>query len=403
MEKRRKKKRIKRLNFVFLFLSIILGIIIGYLLPHPLSQNKTQKSESSSVVHAKTQSPSKKTTPSSSREVAPSFPATQPAMTPQEAEINNQLKPYIGSQVGTLLIVRNGQIHFERGYGYFDAAKKIENNPNAQYQILSAQKTITAQMIMNLVENGQLSLTDKVSKFYPQLKNGDQIEIKNLLNMTSGLVKPTSLPTSTDDLTIADWTASNVTSNGKVGQWNYIDQNYVLLAGIVVKLTGTSYQKLFDQDFKAKLGLSHSGFVYNKDEVINLATPYHFTYQVPYSAPIVESDAQRYSELGAGNIAMTPGDFYTLISSILQNKTLSAQGNVLLHSLGTVTSGYSGGMYKRINYYTLSGVGYGYELKAKFTNDGKNAVIFMSNSFPTANDLIQQQLVANIFRLEFGL
>lgn len=49
------------------------------------------------------------------------------------------------------------------------------------------QKELTAEMIMRAVSENKLSLDDKVNKFYPNVPNGQNISVLNLLEMTSGL------------------------------------------------------------------------------------------------------------------------------------------------------------------------------------------------------------------------
>ena len=261
---------------------------------------------------------------------------------------------------------------------------------------------ITDQLVMKLVAEGKLSLDDKVSKYYPELVTGRDIDIKNLLNMTSGLVPPQDLPNVTSDLFISQWTADNLTSDGRIGKWNYIDENYVLLAGIV-KITGESCENLFNSIIKGPLGLINTNFDYNPANLPTLALGYRLKNGAPYHGPVNETEPQKFSELGAGNIAMTPLDFYRLVSSIIQNKVNTLETNELLRSLRTETSGYSGGMYVRNNYFLVSGLGYGFDLKTKISRDGQNAVIFMSNSEPLDANQAQAELVANIYKLEFGI
>ena len=42
-------------------------------------------------------------------------------------------------------------------------------------------------MVMQAINEGKLSLDDKVAKFYPNVPNAGNISILNLLEMTSGL------------------------------------------------------------------------------------------------------------------------------------------------------------------------------------------------------------------------
>ena len=62
-----------------------------------------------------------------------------------------------------------------------------KNSISTTYEIGSITKQITAAAIMKLVEQGKLNLEDKLSLFYPDYKHGEEINIKMLLNMRSGL------------------------------------------------------------------------------------------------------------------------------------------------------------------------------------------------------------------------
>ena len=56
-----------------------------------------------------------------------------------------------------------------------------------QFKIASQTKTFTADLILQLVGEGKVSLDDHISKWIAGVPNGDQITIRQLLNHTSGL------------------------------------------------------------------------------------------------------------------------------------------------------------------------------------------------------------------------
>lgn len=62
-------------------------------------------------------------------------------------------------------------------------------NPDSRLPIMSASKTVTAAVIMSLVESGKLSLDDRVSQYIPSFNNEKKaITIRQLLTHTSGIV-----------------------------------------------------------------------------------------------------------------------------------------------------------------------------------------------------------------------
>jgi D-alanyl-D-alanine carboxypeptidase len=55
------------------------------------------------------------------------------------------------------------------------------------FRIGSNTKTFTGTVILQLVDEGKLGLDDPVSKYQPEVPNGENITIRQLLDMTSGL------------------------------------------------------------------------------------------------------------------------------------------------------------------------------------------------------------------------
>ena len=56
-----------------------------------------------------------------------------------------------------------------------------------QFKIASQTKAFTANLVLQLVGEGKVSLDDHISKWVAGVPNGDQITIRQLLNMKSGL------------------------------------------------------------------------------------------------------------------------------------------------------------------------------------------------------------------------
>lgn len=123
----------------------------------------------------------------------------------EKSEFNDS--PYIDRQIErfmersalkgvSLAIVQDEQLVFTRAYGFANEEQNIEASPEHLFRLASVSKLITAVAIMKLVEEGRLSLDDKV--FGPEgIFNDDQylnikdanlkkIKILHLLNHTSG-------------------------------------------------------------------------------------------------------------------------------------------------------------------------------------------------------------------------
>ena len=62
----------------------------------------------------------------------------------------------------SLAIMKDGKLIYSKGYGYADEENDVKTDVNHIFRIASVSKLITAAGIMKLVENGKLSLEDKV-------------------------------------------------------------------------------------------------------------------------------------------------------------------------------------------------------------------------------------------------
>ncbi|MEJ1319195.1 serine hydrolase [Latilactobacillus sakei] len=109
--------------------------------------------------------------------------------TPEQAYLKQELLDNNFS--GTILIVRHNHVIYQGGRGY--ANSEQFTTPKTTYQIGSVQKSLTAALVMKAVENGQLKLTDHLSRFYPQIPKANQITLQMMLDMRSGLFE-TSAP-----------------------------------------------------------------------------------------------------------------------------------------------------------------------------------------------------------------
>lgn len=116
-----------------------------------------------------------------------------------------------------------------------------ERDLDDQFRIASITKTFIATAILQLVEEGKLSKTDKLSKWYPNFPNSEKITIEHLLRMQSGIVDP-------DEDTIHLYTSPEVVIEASAEQGyvfdtpgqrsQYTNVNYVLLGEIISKVSG---------------------------------------------------------------------------------------------------------------------------------------------------------------------
>jgi CubicO group peptidase (beta-lactamase class C family) len=88
---------------------------------------------------------------------------------------------------GTVLVAHNGDIVLQKGYGFQDWDSKTPNSSDTLYRIYSVTKGITSTVVFKLIESNKLSLSDRLSKFYPSIPHAEDITIEHLLSHTSGI------------------------------------------------------------------------------------------------------------------------------------------------------------------------------------------------------------------------
>ncbi|HYC52574.1 MAG TPA: serine hydrolase domain-containing protein [Gemmatimonadaceae bacterium] len=132
-------------------------------------------------------------TPPSAQEM-PITGAAVPGMESYDQKIPALMQKY-GIPGGAVAVLRDGKLIYARGFGYADVANKTPVQPDALFRIASVSKPITGAAIMKLVEDGALTLDDRVAPFIAHLAPAEgatvdprweQVTIRQLLNHTGG-------------------------------------------------------------------------------------------------------------------------------------------------------------------------------------------------------------------------
>lgn len=294
---------------------------------------------------------------------------------------------------GTLLVIKNGKPIYQTSRGFASYANGIDNDANTAYEIDSVQKSMTAAMIMKQVQMGKLKLTDKLAKFYPQIPGSNQITIRQMLDMTSGLILKGDIGPdrilSDEDIIHED--INNIKFSELLhGKWNYQAINFNLLSGILEKLTDESYRKLFIDTFVKKLQLNNTIFAYENNPNIYKATGYNnldpLSAQLDYKNAFYTRKWFEFDELGTGQVYMSASDLYKVEKYLVSGSYLTKKSRQELFKPGSIST-YGGGLYHRKDDNFANGWGYGFQTVVHISNNGKNAVIVLQNYSRLAADI----------------
>src|SRR4051812_12324366 len=103
--------------------------------------------------------------------VQPELPITgaaMPGLAPFEKSVRDLMQKY-KLPGGAIAVVRDGKLIYARGFGYADVENKTPVQPDALFRIASVSKPITSAAIMTLVQDGKLTLDDRVAPFIAHL------------------------------------------------------------------------------------------------------------------------------------------------------------------------------------------------------------------------------------------
>lgn len=158
---------------------------------------------------------------------------------------------------GIALVAQDGEVTLRKGYGLSKENALVR--PDQKSRIASITKGFTAAAIMQQVEAGKLSLTDKLSKYVTGIDRGDKITLHMLLSHTSGL--PSNF-TREEGITLED-TLNEIRTKKLMAEpgaeYRYSNNGYILLAHILEKVTGEEYGSYLQKHMFTPLGMKDTG------------------------------------------------------------------------------------------------------------------------------------------------
>jgi D-alanyl-D-alanine carboxypeptidase len=153
------------------------------------------------------------------------------------------------------------------GNRQLDPARPV--TPSTQFAVASITKTFVAAAVMQLVDEGRLSLDDRLARWLPRYPRARQITVRELLSHTSGIQNYFESPRY-NRLVFADrshrWTFPEILD--LVGApycapgdcFHYSNTNFVLLGRVVEQVTGERLSRVIRDRFGEPLELDHTVF-----------------------------------------------------------------------------------------------------------------------------------------------
>lgn len=224
---------------------------------------------------------------------------------------------------GVALVAQNGNVLFNEGFGLAHTQKEAPMAADHKFQIASLSKSFAAVSILQLVEQGLLSLEATLDQFFPQMHRSSEITVHHLLTHSSGLF-------SGDDLTLYSQPTSiyalirygfypqyqffNTIGEGTI----YSNVGYDILGAIVEQVSGMAYEDYIQTYILDRVGMPSTGLNREGAFLKRLATPYWGHISAADPAPPFHPSFG----FASGGLHSTAYDLFQYIQALVVDQTL---------------------------------------------------------------------------------
>lgn len=323
----------------------------------------------------------------------------------QTVALQNDLDALVAAGApGAILLIRNGNHTTRLTAGLADVTRKRPMRPADRFRIASVTKSYTASVVLQLIAEGKLALSDSVEGRLPKLvPNGKRITIRQLLNHTSGLfelesdrqiMKPYYAGELDHYWSMRQLVQRAVTHKPLFApgtQHSYSNTNYVVAGLIVEAVTGNSFGAELRSRIFQPLHLDQTSY----PTTPRMPTPYAHGYTVlgeQAGFDITHFSPSLFPASGAiissvGDVA----DFYRALLSgrLLRPELLKAMTTTVRTGPLDAATGATGYGFGLMRWSTACGAAWGHDggvpgywTRSYSTDNGRRQAVLMINHDP---------------------
>jgi D-alanyl-D-alanine carboxypeptidase len=264
-------------------------------------------------------------------------------------------------------------------------------SPSEGFRVGSITKTMTATVVLRLVQKGRLRLDTPLSKFYPGVLHAREITIRALLDHTSLI--PTLAPATQESLLRAprqrfdpaEVIGAALTQPFFAPPWGYSDTNYLLLGEIVRRVTGHSLAYELRRLVLAPLHLSHTSF----DPGTRMPSPAAHGYTLIGGRMVDVSGWTTSYSWAAGSVVSTLGDLHRWMLALARGRLLDPR--LQRERLRWVATGEPGfqyglGIFRIAGFVGHNGLLPGYDSSILYSPSSHTTVVVLANGNPELDE-----------------
>jgi CubicO group peptidase (beta-lactamase class C family) len=278
----------------------------------------------------------------------------------------------------SLAVIKDQEIIYSKGFGNRDVAKNLPATTDTLYGIASCTKVFTCIAIMQLAEQGKISIDDPVNKYLPfkiGLKD-NPIKIKHLMSHSSGLPnlgaasvlisrhapwEETWVPFASKDdfFTFLNGAQEEVVDEpGK--RYFYFNAGFTLLGEIIEKISGLKFENYVIEFILKPLQMNRSTFL---EEVFSKDDDRMVAYTVEENKPVEKKHPFDQFVHAAGGLLSSVNELTNFLKMLLNN---GVYNNIQIIKAESLEKMFKIQIEYLLHFFGRSGYGYGLAISEDF-------------------------------------
>lgn len=252
-----------------------------------------------------------------------------------------------GTPSASIAIIRDGQIAFLKAYGNSRLKPVIPATVKLRYGVGSISKQFTAAAVLLLVEDGRLSLDDKVAKFLPDLSGAGEVTIRELLSHTAGYrddlpdnFVPIWMTKPTTPMNVLSYWAHLPLDFDPGAKFEYSNTDYIIAGVIIEKVSGMSLGAFYANRIFRPLNMGSAGML-SRSLPSNVDLTGYFHYALGPPRPAIPQSAGWL--FGGGELLMNAEDLAKWDLSLLNESLLKPASYRELETESRLKNGFGTG------------------------------------------------------------
>lgn len=228
---------------------------------------------------------------------------------------------------GAVLVAHDGKPVLRKAYGLANREWTLPATPDTRFRLGSITKQFTAAAILQLAEQGKLTLDDPISKYYADAPAAwGPVTLKHLLTHTSGIPSYTAIPGFFGNPSRADRTPAEIvklTQDRPLefppgSKFAYDNSGYILLGYVIEKVSGQTYEAYLKDHVFPRAGLANTGYDSSTAILPKRAAGYHHARGTVENAPYL-----------AMSLPYAAGSLYSTVDDLLAWEQALQAGKVI--------------------------------------------------------------------------